>query len=151
MELFGVGPLELLFIIVIALIVMGPQDMAKAARKLGRFLNQLYKSETWRTIMEASRNLRTLPNRLAREAALEELDEVRNDLEGAGQRIRADLDATEAGIRDDLGTAAQRISTDFGPAVGAGREGQPAGEAGTPAPEDERPADESDSSSDDGR
>ena len=43
MEFLGVGPLELLLIIVIALIVMGPRDMAVAARKVGRFLNQLYK------------------------------------------------------------------------------------------------------------
>jgi Sec-independent protein translocase protein TatA len=149
MELFGVGPLELLFIIVIALIVMGPQDMAKTARKLGRFLNQLYKSETWRTIMEASRNLRTLPNRLAREAALEELDEVRKDLEGAGQSLRADLDASEARIREDLGAAAQRISTDFGPALEVGKERGSAKEGGESTSEDVPTAAETGSSLDD--
>jgi sec-independent protein translocase protein TatB len=114
MELLGVGPLELLFIIVIALIVIGPRDMAKTARKLGRLLNQLYKSQTWRAIMEASRNLRALPNRLAREAALEELDEIRDDLEQSGRRIRKDLEASESRIRADLGAAGQRIRTDLG-------------------------------------
>lgn len=124
MELFGVGPLELLFIIVIALIVMGPRDMAKAARKLGRFLNQLYKSDTWRAIMEASRNLRTLPNRLAREAALEELDGIRDELKGTGQRIRKDLETSEGRIREGLGAPGQRIPTDFGlPKPHVSREG----------------------------
>jgi sec-independent protein translocase protein TatB len=81
MDFLGVGPLELLFIIVIALIVLGPRDLAKHARTVGRFLNRLYKSETWKAMSDASRSLRTLPNRLAREAALEELQEVREDLE----------------------------------------------------------------------
>jgi Sec-independent protein translocase protein TatA len=74
MEFLGIGPLELAFIIVIALILIGPRDMAKTARSAGRLLNRLYKSEEWKAITDASRNLRNLPNRLAREAALEDLN-----------------------------------------------------------------------------
>jgi sec-independent protein translocase protein TatB len=133
MEFLGVGPLELLLIIVIALIVMGPRDMAVAARKLGRFLNQLYKSETWRTVMEASRSLRTLPNRLAREAALEELDEIRDDLKKSGEELR-----------DDMQKAGQRISTEYGLPETALQE-PPEGES----PADEPPDPEADSIGDD--
>jgi sec-independent protein translocase protein TatB len=74
MEFLGVGPLELLFILVIALIVLGPRDIAKFARTAGRLLNQLYHSEAWGALNRASREVRNLPNRLAREAQLEELD-----------------------------------------------------------------------------
>ena len=45
MELFGIGPLELLFILIIALIVLGPKDMVKAGRTLGRFMRQLMMSD----------------------------------------------------------------------------------------------------------
>ncbi len=76
MEFLGVGPLELLVIIVIALLVLGPQDLAKTARTAGKFLNRMYRSDAWKTVTQASRDLRDLPNRLAREAALEELDEA---------------------------------------------------------------------------
>ncbi len=95
MEVLGVGPLEALFIMLIALIVVGPRDIGKVARSAGRLLNRLYRSEAWRNISEASRNLRTLPNRLAREAALEELDQVRKDLrEEVTRDLRADLGLT---------------------------------------------------------
>ena len=34
MEILGIGPLELFFILIIALIVLGPNDMVKAGRIL---------------------------------------------------------------------------------------------------------------------
>ena len=73
MEFLGIGPLELFFIILIALIVLGPKDMVKAGRTIGRFLRTLVTSPTWKTIQQTSRDLRYLPNRLMREAGLEEL------------------------------------------------------------------------------
>ncbi len=81
MEILGIGPLEALFIILIALIAVGPKDLGKAARSTGRLLNQLYKSDAWQNLSEASRSIRSLPNRLAREAALEELAQVKRDME----------------------------------------------------------------------
>jgi Sec-independent protein translocase protein TatA len=81
MEILGIGPLEALFILLIALIAVGPKDLGKAARSMGRLLNQLYKSEAWHSLSEASRSIRTLPNRLAREAALEELAQVKREME----------------------------------------------------------------------
>jgi Sec-independent protein translocase protein TatA len=36
MDFLGVGPLELLFILLIALIVLGPNDMVKTGRTLGK-------------------------------------------------------------------------------------------------------------------
>ncbi|MDP3184731.1 MAG: twin-arginine translocase TatA/TatE family subunit [Anaerolineales bacterium] len=73
MEFLGIGPLELLFIVFIALIILGPKDMEKTAKTIGKGLNQLVRSDTWKTVTEASRKLRTLPNELMREANLEEL------------------------------------------------------------------------------
>lgn len=72
MEILGIGPLELLLILAIALIVLGPDDMAKAGRTVGRFLRQIVTSPEWRTIQRASKDIRYLPNRLMREAGLEE-------------------------------------------------------------------------------
>ena len=81
MEILGIGPLEALFILLIALIAVGPKDLGKAARSMGRLLNQLYKSEAWHNLSEASRSIRSLPNKLAREAALEELAQVKREME----------------------------------------------------------------------
>lgn len=99
MELFGIGPLELLFIITIALIVVGPRDIGKFARSAGRFINRLYKSETWKMLTDASRNLRTLPNRLAREAALEELDEAKDAFTKAKKDLAKDIQSVDEGLK----------------------------------------------------
>ena len=80
MDIFGVGPLEILLVVLLALVLFGPKDIAANARSAGRYLNRLYKSEGWRTMIQASTTLRNLPNRLAREAELEELDQVRREL-----------------------------------------------------------------------
>lgn len=76
MEFLGIGPLELLFVALLAIIFLGPRDLARIARSSGKFLNKVYRSEMWSTLTRASRDIRNLPNRLAREAALEELDET---------------------------------------------------------------------------
>lgn len=73
MDFLGIGPLELLFIVIVALIVLGPKDMVKAGRTIGRSLRKIVTSPSWRAIQQTSRELRQLPNRLIREAGIEEL------------------------------------------------------------------------------
>ncbi len=94
MEFLGIGPLELLLILLIALIIFGPKDLAKTAKAIGKSLNQLVRSDTWKTVTEASRKLRTLPNELMREANLEELQkETFKELSGTKKEINKSLDA----------------------------------------------------------
>ena len=81
MELFGVGPLELLLILMIALIVLGPRDMIKTGRSMGRFLRKTILSPTW---VKMQREIRNLPYQMMREAGLEEEDlRIKADLEKA--------------------------------------------------------------------
>ena len=80
MDILGIGPLELLFILIIALIVLGPNDMVKAGRTAGRLLRRVVTSPTWRMVQQTSRDLRNLPNTLIRDAGLE--DDVKNIKEG---------------------------------------------------------------------
>ncbi len=78
MNLFGIGPLEAIFFILIMLIILGPADMVKVGRTLGTTLRKLWTSPTWRMIFTASDTLRKLPTTLVREAGVEEL---RQDLQ----------------------------------------------------------------------
>jgi sec-independent protein translocase protein TatB len=71
MEILGIGWQELLFIVVIALIVLGPKDMQKAGRTIGRWLNQLVQSDSWKVFQQTSSELRNLPRNLMREANME--------------------------------------------------------------------------------
>lgn len=79
MEILGIGMPELIFVIIIALIVLGPRDMQKAGRTIGKFLRNLITSDGWKVFQQTSRELRTLPNKLMREAN-EELDKVNKDI-----------------------------------------------------------------------
>ncbi|NIS80880.1 MAG: hypothetical protein GTO14_11870 [Anaerolineales bacterium] len=99
MDFLGIGPLELMFILIIALIVIGPRDLGKYARSAGQYLNRLYRSETWRVLTETSRNLRTLPNRLAREAALEELDDVQRTIRDVQEDLTSETQSLNEGLK----------------------------------------------------
>ena len=90
MDILGIGPLELIFILLIALIVVGPKDLGRVGRTLGRTLNRIYRSDSWRVLNEASQTIRTLPNRLAREAALEELDAVKKDVDKTREELESE-------------------------------------------------------------
>lgn len=80
MEVLGIGPSELFFIILLALILLGPKDMQKAGRTIGKFLRQIVTSDGWKVFQQTSREIQTLPNRLMRDAALDELKELQQDL-----------------------------------------------------------------------
>jgi sec-independent protein translocase protein TatB len=71
MEILGIGWQELIFIVVIAIIVLGPKDMQKAGRTIGRWLNQLIQSDSWKVFQRTSSELRNLPRNLMREANME--------------------------------------------------------------------------------
>jgi len=91
MEILGIGPLELFFILLIALIVLGPGDMVKTGRTLGRFLRKVVTSPEWHTVQKASRELRYLPNRLMREANLEDLQKDLSDINQIGGQLNNEV------------------------------------------------------------
>src|SRR3990172_6244716 len=82
MEILGIGTPELVFIVIIALIVLGPKDMQKAGRTIGKWLRNIVTSDGWKVFQQTSRELRTLPNRLMRDAN-EELNHIGNELNNA--------------------------------------------------------------------
>jgi len=67
MEVLGIGLPELVFILLIAVIVLAPQDV----NKIGAGLRKFWTSDTARSMRDLWREVRYLPNRLAREANLD--------------------------------------------------------------------------------
>jgi len=95
MEILGIGWQELIFIVMIAIIVLGPKDMQKAGRTIGRWLNQLIQSDSWKVFQKTSSELRNLPRNLMREANMEMREaekELRRSLDP-----RLDLPASSVG------------------------------------------------------
>ena len=72
MNFLGIGPLELAFIVIIAIIIFGPQDLVKAGKNVGRFLRKVVTSPSWKVFQDTSKEIRDLPTRLIREAGIED-------------------------------------------------------------------------------
>jgi Sec-independent protein translocase protein TatA len=112
MDFLGIGPLEILFILLIVLIIFGPKDIVKAGQSTGRFLRKLVMSSGWQSIQQTSKDLRNLPNKLIREAGLEEMKEDVNELARIAKppdfkkEIKAELDK----VKDDLDDVAEGLS-----------------------------------------
>jgi sec-independent protein translocase protein TatB len=82
MEILGIGAPELIFILLIAIIVLGPKDMQRAGRTIGRWLNRLIQSDSWKVFQRTSAELRNLPRSLMRDANLE-IAEMERELRNA--------------------------------------------------------------------
>ena len=74
MDFLGIGPLEIIFILIIALIIFGPNDIVRAGKTLGSFMRKVVTSDAWRAFQQASKGMRDIPTTLMREAGLEEND-----------------------------------------------------------------------------
>ena len=88
MDILGIGIPEIIFIVIIMLIVMGPDDMVKMGRSMGKLIRKIILSDTWQAIRRTSEELREIPTRFVREAGLDELEqlqkELKTDLENIG-------------------------------------------------------------------
>ncbi len=80
MEVLGIGPLELMVIVIIAMLVVKPEDWGKTGRTIASGINKITSSDAWRAINESWRAASNLSTELRREANLEksfqELDEI---------------------------------------------------------------------------
>ena len=90
MEILGIGMSELIFIMIIAVIILGPKDMQKAGKTIGKWLRDIVTSDGWKVFQQTSRELRTLPNRLMRDAN-EELGDAGKELRNTANLINGGL------------------------------------------------------------
>ena len=77
-----------MLIVVIAVIVLGPKGMVKAAREIGLLIRKVVKSPLWRDVMDTSREIRDIPQKIVREAGIEgDLKELRRSTQGTIAKI----------------------------------------------------------------
>jgi sec-independent protein translocase protein TatB len=118
LSFLGIGPLELLAILVLVLILFNPRDIANSARKFGRFINRVTRSDNFKLIQQTSREIQNLPARLAQEAELDDLrktgETLKQDINTVGQQLRgATTDAaqqTAEAVRDAGKTAQKNLA-----------------------------------------
>ena len=115
MEILGVGPLEFILFLVLALVILGPQDMVGTARKIGQWVYRVVRSPTWRAILETSQDLRDLPQKIVRDAGLEETmkeikdtaTEVKSDINQTTRELTAEMQAATSEVSREMQTVVQ--------------------------------------------
>ena len=88
MKVFNIGIGEILFIIILAVIIFGPENLVKSAREMGVFLRKVTKSPYWQEVWATRRDLEEIPRMLAKEANLKEtLRELDLDTKGVSSQV----------------------------------------------------------------
>ena len=88
MKVFNIGVGEVLFIIILAVIIFGPENLVKSARDMGVFLRKVTKSPYWQEVWATRRDLEEIPKMLAKEANLKEtLRELELDTKGVSSQV----------------------------------------------------------------
>lgn len=67
MEIFGIGPLELILILLLALVILGPKEMVNMSKKAAAWLRKFRQSDTWKTTKEVM----DIPNKVMEETGLD--------------------------------------------------------------------------------
>lgn len=99
MEIFNIGIGELLVILVLMYLLLGPQGMLKAARWLGQTTRQAYRffNENWRSISDVPMDIRDLPRALLNETGLNEtMDELRQETKAIQRDINQTINSSGA-------------------------------------------------------
>ncbi|MCU0485992.1 MAG: hypothetical protein MUC85_07745 [Anaerolineales bacterium] len=85
MNILGIGPLEILFILIVAFALIGPKDLAKTGRTIGTILRKIVISSEWQAMRSIAHEIQITPHRLMREAGYEEIQQM-------GQEVKNSLD-----------------------------------------------------------
>ena len=94
MKLFNIGALEFLFILLLALIVLGPRKAVKTAGDIGHWLKEFLASPFWKDLQATSKEIQDLPKKIMDEAEIQKtIDEL--DFSEAARQRGIDLEKSE--------------------------------------------------------
>jgi len=121
MEIFGVGPLEFLLVLVLALVILGPEDMVGTSRRIGQWIYRAVRSPTWRAIISTTQDLRELPQKIVRDAGIEEamnevkdtVNEARSQVTEATMEVNSEMQAATREMNSEMQVASQQVSQDM--------------------------------------
>ncbi len=73
MSIFGgVGFGEIVFVLVLMIIVLGPKKMVEGARSLGKTIRKVTRSQFWKEAVKTSREIQSIPKKIIDEAGIED-------------------------------------------------------------------------------
>lgn len=93
MEVFNIGALEVVFIVLLAFIVLGPQKAVEAAGDLGRWIRKVVKSPFWRNLVSTSQDIKDIPRKLMDDA---EIQQTLEEIERSTREMNTQLHGSQA-------------------------------------------------------
>jgi len=97
MKFLNVGPLEFVFIVLLALIVLGPKRTIRLMGDAGNWIRRLVKSPIWKEIVIASKQIQDLPKKVMGDenvqSSLEEIEYFVSEVNAAATDSQPDVDA----------------------------------------------------------
>lgn len=88
MEIFNIGILELLFILLLAFIILGPKKAVELAGEVGRWVKDFVKSPFWKEIVNTSKDIKDIPRKLMDDA---EVQRTIEDLERTTREVNEQI------------------------------------------------------------
>lgn len=99
MELFNIGPWELVLILILAMVVFGPEGMVKFARESAVFIRKVTRSSFWQELVSTSEEIKDIPRKLVKEADLEEslreINRIQNSIKKPDDDVEVVGESTE--------------------------------------------------------
>lgn len=84
MRIFNIGIREIILLLVIMLILFGPNQMQENARKLAQGIRKMVRSKTWRTFLGVVDDVNTIKDQVIRESGIRE---VQDSLRGVNRQL----------------------------------------------------------------
>jgi Sec-independent protein translocase protein TatA len=73
MNILGIGPLELVMMLIVFLLVFKPSDLIVMGRKLGKFIYSVKNSDYWNTFREFEKSISQAGQSIMRDSSLDEM------------------------------------------------------------------------------
>jgi Sec-independent protein translocase protein TatA len=93
MQVFNLGFGEIIFVLLIAVVVLGPERITVFSRKAGQWIRAMISNPLWQDVVSTSNEFRQLPNKLMEETGLQsDLDDLNIEVTDLDQAISGELD-----------------------------------------------------------
>ncbi len=96
MGFFNIGIPELILVLTIMLVFLGPDKLRESSRNFARFIRKVVRSETWRNFSVMYHEMKHYPEEIMKEVNLEETMKELNEINA---RTQAELDRIQNSVR----------------------------------------------------
>ncbi len=110
MKFFNLGLAEIVLIVILALIILGPGNMVKTAREVGAFFRRITKSPYWQEVWATRRELNEIPKILAKEA---NLDETLKDLNRETKEMHSSVTSSMVDFIKEVEEPLKKVDEDL--------------------------------------